>query len=148
MNGTNIRKVVTRRLWKARHAHRRILQWDRNGCYRDRHGKNGAFGFSDGFSGFTIQGSAAEYGTLKKAGLEKADMFIAVTGSDTLNIMCAEIALRHFKVPHVFARIYEPSLEEFSRDLGIFAVSPVSAVAEYFLEQIDRIGTKKQEAIK
>jgi len=75
-------------------------------------------------------------------------MFIAVTGSDTLNIMCAEIALRHFKVPHVFARIYEPSLEEFSRDLGIFAVSPVSAVAEYFLEQIDRIGTKKQEAIK
>lgn len=104
--------------------------------------------FSDGFSGFAVLGSAAEYGTLRKAGLEKADMFIAVTESDTINIMCAEIALRHFKVAHVFARIYEPSLEEFSRELGIFAVSPVLAVAEYFLEQIGRMETRKEGSAK
>lgn len=148
MNGTNIRKVVIAGCGRlGMHIAEYYSGTGMDVIVIDMV-KTALSDFSDGFSGFTIQGSAAEYGTLKKAGLEKADMFIAVTGSDTLNIMCAEIALRHFKVPHVFARIYEPSLEEFSRDLGIFAVSPVSAVAEYFLEQIDRIGTKKQEAIK
>src|SRR5512133_2053071 len=65
---------------------------------------------SESFSGFAIAGSVAEYSVLKKAGLERADLFVAVTESDTLNIMCAEIAKRHFKVPLVFARVYEPSL--------------------------------------
>jgi len=91
---------------------------------------------STDFSGFTITGSVAEYGALKKAGLDRADLFVAVTASDTLNIMCAEIALKYFKVPQVFARVYEPTLEEFSRSLGILAVSPITATADRFLEVI------------
>lgn len=88
------------------------------------------------YTGFTITGSAAEYGILKKAGVESADLFVAVTKSDTLNIMCAELALRHFNVPQVLARVYEPSLEEFCRSLGIPAVSPVMATADRFLNEI------------
>ena len=95
---------------------------------------------SSDYSGFTIAGSVAEYGVLRQAGLEKADLFVAVTQSDTLNIMCAEIALKHFKVSRVFARVYEPSLEEFCRSLGILAVSPITATADRFLEEIRLAG--------
>lgn len=95
--------------------------------------------FSEGFSGFTIEGSAADVGTLARAGLGSADLFLAVTESDTLNIMCSEIALRYFKVPRVYARIYEPSLAEFSRTLGIRAVSPISAIADHILAEADTL---------
>jgi trk system potassium uptake protein TrkA len=88
------------------------------------------------FSGFTIPGSVAEFGVLNTAGLGKADLFVAVTESDTLNIMCAEIALNYFKVPRVFARVYEPSLEEFCQSLGILAVSPITATSDRFLDEI------------
>lgn len=98
---------------------------------------------STDFSGFTITGSVAEYGVLKKANLDKADLFVAVTESDTLNIMCAEIALKYFKVPQVFARVYEPSLEEFCRSLGILAVSPITSTADRFLNEIRRANEKR-----
>ena len=91
---------------------------------------------SSDFSGFTIPGSVAEFGVLGKAGLDKADLFVAVTESDTLNIMCAELALRYFKVPRVFARVYEPSLEEFCLSLGVLAVSPITATTDRFLDEI------------
>lgn len=92
---------------------------------------------SVGFSGFTVAGSAAEFRDLKRAGLEKADLFVAVTESDTLNIMCAEFARLHFGVRRVFARVYEPALEEFCASLGISAVSPVTAAASRFVEEIE-----------
>ena len=70
-------------------------------------------------------------------------LFVAVTESDTLNIMCAEVALRYFKVPKVFARVYEPSLEEFCRSLGVLAVSPITATADRFLDEIRQASEKK-----
>ena len=92
------------------------------------------------FSGFMLAGSVAEFSVLEKAKLAGADLFIAVTDSDTLNIMCAEIAMKHFKVPKVFACVYEPSLEEFCLSLGIFAVSPIRATTERFLDEISSFG--------
>lgn len=86
------------------------------------------------FSGFAIEGSAAECGALRKAGVESADLFVAVTDSDALNIMSAELALRYFGVPRVFARVYEPALEEFCRSLGVLAVSPITSTVGKFLE--------------
>lgn len=100
-----------------------------------------AFGrLSVAFSGFTVSGSAAEFRDLKRASLAGADLFVAVTGSDTLNIMCAEIARVHFGVRRVCARVYEPALEEFCAALGISAVSPVSAAASRFVEEIEESG--------
>lgn len=41
-----------------------------------------------------VVGNGASYGILSEAGIEKADLFIAVTGQDELNLLCCTVAKR------------------------------------------------------
>lgn len=54
-----------------------------------------------------IVGNGATFTTLKEAGIDKADLLIAVTGSDELNILCCMIAKRHRRCK-VIARVQNP----------------------------------------
>ena len=49
---------------------------------------------TDVFDVMGIQGNGASLSVLKEAGLEEADLVIAVTGSDELNLLCCTIAKR------------------------------------------------------
>jgi trk system potassium uptake protein TrkA len=53
----------------------------------------------------TINGSAAHPDILIKAGIEQADMLIAVTDSDEINMMACQIAYTLFRTPTKIARI-------------------------------------------
>ena len=48
---------------------------------------------------------------LRRAGIENADAFIAVTNGDNTNAMASEIAKLVFSVPRVVARLYDPVRE-------------------------------------
>jgi trk system potassium uptake protein TrkA len=61
---------------------------------------------------------------LKRAGVEEADVFIAVTEGDNRNIMAAQIAQHVFKVPKVICRIYDPEREEAYRRMGLSTLCP------------------------
>ncbi len=50
-------------------------------------------------------GNAAYPGVLEKAGAKDADMLIAVTGSDEVNMLACEIAYHLFKTPSKIARV-------------------------------------------
>lgn len=60
------------------------------------------------FAGRTILGNGTDNEVLKRAGIEKAEAFVAVTNGDNTNIMSVQIAKVTFKVPRVIARIYDP----------------------------------------
>lgn len=49
---------------------------------------------TDVFDVMGIQGNGASLSVLMEAGLEEADLVIAVTGSDELNLLCCTIAKR------------------------------------------------------
>jgi trk system potassium uptake protein TrkA len=53
----------------------------------------------------TIQGSASHPDVLIRAGIEQADMLIAVTNSDEINMMGCQIAYSLFRTPNKIARI-------------------------------------------
>lgn len=57
----------------------------------------------------TVQGSAAHPDVLIKAGIEQADMLIAVTDSDEINMMACQIAYTLFRTPTKIARIRSKS---------------------------------------
>src|SRR3989304_1479969 len=76
------------------------------------------------FGGTALQGNALDEEVLRKAGIEKADAFIAVTQGDNRNIMAAQIAKHIFNVPRVICRIYDPLREELYRTLGLETISP------------------------
>jgi trk system potassium uptake protein TrkA len=77
-----------------------------------------------GFNGIRIKGVEIDNDILMEAGIDKADMFLAMTPADNINIMASQIAKDIFKVPRVIARIFDPSREFIYRKLGLQTISP------------------------
>ncbi|MGN0687299.1 MAG: potassium channel family protein [Oscillospiraceae bacterium] len=82
----------------------------------------------ESFSGFTTTGIPIDREVLKRAGIESCDAFCAVTGSDNVNIMAAEIANKVFGVSKVFARIRDISKADIYESLGIHTVCTTSLI--------------------
>lgn len=66
------------------------------------------------FDVITVKGNGASYSTLKEAGVENADLVIAVTGSDELNLLCCTLA-KQFSKCAAIARVRTP---DYSREVG------------------------------
>jgi len=61
---------------------------------------------------------------LKRAGIEEADAFCALTNGDNRNIMSAQMAQHIFNVPKVVCRIYDPIRYEVYKSLGLGVICP------------------------
>ncbi len=88
------------------------------------------------FNGTAIVGSGLDEEVMKKAGVESANVFVAVTQGDNRNVMACQIAKHIYKVPKVVCRIYDPIREEMYRNLGLITVSPTKVVAKLLRDQI------------
>ncbi|MBN2620155.1 TrkA family potassium uptake protein [candidate division WOR-3 bacterium] len=88
------------------------------------------------YSGFRIAGDATEIAVLKEAKADTADLLIAATREDNVNLMVSQVAQKIFHVPKVMARVFEPKRESVYRTLGIEIFSPTSLVGDFFLESL------------
>lgn len=61
-----------------------------------------------------LEGNGASYSIQQEAGIESADLFIAVTGSDELNLLCCTVAKRTGNCAAI-ARVRTP---DYSREVG------------------------------
>ncbi len=71
------------------------------------------------FTGTTVLGNGLDPDVLKRAGIKRADAFVAVTNGDNRNITSVQIAKEIFNVPKVLARIYDPMRASAYETLGI-----------------------------
>ena len=69
----------------------------------------------DVYDVFCLCGNAADYDTLEEAGVSNAEMFVAVTGSDELNMLCCVLA-RKMGAKHTVARVRNPEYND--KNLG------------------------------
>ena len=76
------------------------------------------------FNGITITGVPIDQDILKQAGVENADVLIAVTPDDNVNIMVCQVAKELFNVPKVLARIFNPQREHVFRQFGLQTICP------------------------
>lgn len=81
------------------------------------------------FSGTTVRGLVFDKDVLTKAGLDRADAYVAVTSGDNSNVVSATIAREIYRTPKVIARIFDPRRAEIYRRLGIQTVSSVTWAA-------------------
>lgn len=88
------------------------------------------------FKGTALLGDGTDEDLLRKAGIEEADAFIAVTQGDNRNVMAAQIAKHIFNVPKVLCRIYDPLREELYQTLGLDAISPTTVFAQLLKEKL------------
>lgn len=90
----------------------------------------------ENFRGRTILGTGIDEDVLRRAGIEGARTFIAVTDKDNPNIMAAQIAQTVFHVPEVLARVYDVDRAATYANLGLKTICPTKTIAQLFREQV------------
>lgn len=91
------------------------------------------------FGGDTLIGTGIDEDVLRRAGIDQADVFIAVTNGDNRNIMAAQVAHTVFGIKHVVVRIYDPVREDTYRRLGLHTVCPTTTIAAMIIDQINDV---------
>jgi trk system potassium uptake protein TrkA len=91
---------------------------------------------SSNFGGSALLGDGTSQDVLTKAGIEKADAFIAVTQGDNRNVMAAQIAKHIFNVPKVICRIYDPLRKDIYEALDLEAISPTTVFARMLRDRL------------
>ncbi|MFL5735744.1 MAG: potassium channel family protein [Actinomycetota bacterium] len=124
---------LTLQLGKAGHN---VVIIDKNATAFDR--------LPPGFDARTIVGLGFDRDVLEEAGIKEADAFIAVSNGDNSNIVSARVALEHYHVPNVIARIYDPQRAEIYQRLNI----PTVATTTWGVKQIMLMLTHPREEIK
>lgn len=88
------------------------------------------------FRGTTVLGDAIDQEVLKRAGIQRADAFVAATQGDNRNIMASQIAKHVFGLKRVVTRIYDPLRSDTFAALGLQAISPTIIGANSFYEEL------------
>lgn len=103
---------------------------------------------SPDFRGRAILGNGIDQEVLRRAGIEEADAFVAVTAGDNRNVMAAQIAKHIFQVPRVVCRIFDPLREEIYHTLGLETISPTTVAAQLLKQALERpdVPAEKSEA--
>jgi trk system potassium uptake protein TrkA len=84
-------------------------------------------------------GDATELFVLERAGIERADLVVAVTGDDEDNIIVSQVAKEKYGVPKVIARVNDPRNQQHFDMVGITltvsATATILALIEHELPQ-------------
>ncbi len=67
---------------------------------------------------------------LKRAEIEKAQAFIAVTNDDNTNLMAAQLVREKFKTPRILLRVYDAKKAQAFKELGLNIICPTIDTAE------------------
>jgi len=73
----------------------------------------------ESFRGQAVRGDGTDEDVLRRAGIEGADIFLALTEGDNRNVMAAQLAVEAFEVPRVIAKINDPVRAAAYAELGI-----------------------------
>ncbi len=90
----------------------------------------------ESFGGRKITGNGVDQDVLKRAGIEEADAFVALTQGDNRNITASQVAKHIFNVQRVVCRIKDPIREEMYNELGLRTVSPTRIGMQQVWEEL------------
>lgn len=83
------------------------------------------------YGGKKVVGNGTEQDTLRRAGIQGADVFVAITQGDNRNIMASQLARVVFDVPRVYTRIKDPLRAECFGRAGLNTFCTTILAASY-----------------
>ncbi|MGH9762671.1 MAG: NAD-binding protein [Blastocatellia bacterium] len=84
-----------------------------------------------------FQGNAIDVDVQREAGMGEADLLLAVTRDDNVNLMAAQVARSHFRVPRAIARVYEPTHAEAAQeDARLIIVCPTLNAVQLIIDDV------------
>lgn len=81
------------------------------------------------FHGAAVRGDGTDEDTLRRAGAESADLFVAMTEGDNRNVMSAQLAVEALGAKRVIAKINDPLRAAAYADLGIATLCRTNLMA-------------------
>jgi trk system potassium uptake protein len=81
-----------------------------------------------------VNGDGTDVGCLGDAGIEHADLLIAVTGEDEDNLVACLLAKNYFPVPRTIARVNNPKNINIFKQLGVDSVVSSTALISDIIE--------------
>ncbi|MCL6570788.1 MAG: NAD-binding protein [Bacillus sp. (in: Bacteria)] len=86
-----------------------------------------------------IFGSGTDPNTLEAAGIESADVLVAVTGSDEVNLVASTIAKFEFAIPRVVARVNNPrNAWLYNKNMGVdVSINQSEIIGHIVVEEMD-----------
>lgn len=94
--------------------------------------KNNFRKISRDYSGFKIEGDAADLEILVEAGIKRADTLVCATNNDNTNIMISQIGKEIFNVENVVSRLYDTEKEIVYKDFDINIIYPTKLTINEF----------------
>ena len=89
-------------------------------------------------------GDGTDDRALRDAGIEHADVLIAVTGYDQNNLVACQLAKNYFGVPRTIARVNNPKNIEVFKRLGVDSVvSSTAYIAQIIEQEVDWAGINR-----
>jgi trk system potassium uptake protein TrkA len=82
------------------------------------------------FRGSAVRGDGTDEDTLRRAGAEDADVFLALTEGDNRNVMAAQVAIEGLGARQVIAKINDPLRAAAYSDLGIATLCRTTLMAD------------------
>ena len=85
------------------------------------------------FKGQAVRGDGTDEDVLRKAGVDGADFFLALTEGDNRNVMAAQVAIEKFSVGKAVAKINDPVRAAAYAELGIATVCRTTMLTDAIL---------------
>jgi trk system potassium uptake protein len=92
------------------------------------------------FRGNAVRGDGTDEDTLRRAGAEDADLFLALTEGDNRNIMAAQLAVEALGIHRVYAKVNDPVRAQAYAELGIGTICRTTMMADALLEALGQAG--------
>ncbi len=86
-----------------------------------------------------VAGNAVDVQVQREAGVGSADVLLAVTSNDNVNLVAAQIALEVFQVTNVIARVYASSRAEVNAERGVITVCPTRFTIDTLRDKVREI---------
>jgi trk system potassium uptake protein len=81
------------------------------------------------FRGAAVRGDGTDEDTLRRAGAESADLFMAMTEGDNRNVMSAQLAIEALDAKQVIAKINDPLRASAYAELGVATLCRTNLMA-------------------
>ena len=88
-----------------------------------------------------VEGDGTSSEVLQAAQIEDADVFIAVSGRDTLNGLAAQKVRNYYRKQDVICRVKDGDLRRLYESAGIATVNPTELVGNQILSEFPDSGT-------
>jgi len=85
------------------------------------------------FHGAAVRGDGTDEDTLRRAGAEAADLFMAMTEGDNRNVMAAQVAREKLSIDKAIAKINDPVRAAAYAELGIATVCRTTMLTDSIL---------------